>query len=40
MALAGASAEDVETEYIRKLCEVEVFSGKCLIIETLKSPSS
>lgn len=31
MGLAGAAAEDAESEYIRKICECEVVTGRLLL---------
>ena len=32
MGLAGAAAEDADSEYILKICECEIVSGMCLHI--------
>ena len=36
MGLTGASAEDSEAEYIKKICEVDIVTGKSTKAEYIK----
>ena len=36
MGLAGAAAEDAESEYIRKICECEVVTGMSFINDKMR----